>query len=207
VRRCWIGKERKVPSLQIVLAILAAYALGCFASAYYLVRLLKRQDIRELGSGNVGGRNAGRVLGKAGFAVVAVLDGLKGLLAVLLARYLGLADWWLVPVLLAVVAGHVWPAQLGFRGGKGIATLAGALLAYDYRIALSLLVLFLIGFALLRSATLGLMLAIVLLPLVLLALGQPPSAVVALALLAALVLYAHRANIRARLQRRSAGAP
>jgi len=196
-----------VPSLQIVLAILAAYALGCFASAYYLVRLLKRQDIRELGSGNVGGRNAGRVLGKAGFAVVAVLDGLKGLLAVLLARYLGLADWWLVPVLLAVVAGHVWPAQLGFRGGKGIATLAGALLAYDYRIALSLLVLFLIGFALLRSATLGLMLAIVLLPLVLLALGQPPSAVVALALLAALVLYAHRANIRARLQRRSAGAP
>lgn len=196
-----------MPLLQILFAILAAYALGCIASAYYMVWLLKRQDIRELGSGNVGGRNAGRVLGKGGFAVVAVLDALKGLLAVLLARYLGLAGWWLVPVPLAVVAGHIWPVQLGFRGGKGIATLAGALLAYDYQIALVLLVLFLIGFALFRSATLGLMLAIVLLPFVVLALGRPPSAVVALALLAAIVLYAHRGNIRARLQRRSAGAP
>lgn len=184
----------------MLVATLVAYALGCLASAYYLVRIVKGQDIRTLGSGNVGGRNAGRVLGRAGFAAVAVLDALKGLLAVLFARYLGLAGWALVPVMLAAVAGHIWPAQLGFRGGKGIATMVGALLAYNYLIPLVLLglVLGLIVFA--RSLTLAGMAAIALLPLVLLALSLPLDAVVATALLAVVVIYVHRHNIRARLR-------
>jgi glycerol-3-phosphate acyltransferase PlsY len=133
-----------VPIWQTLVATLAAYVLGCFTSAYYLVRFVKGQDIRQLGTGTVGGRNAGRVLGKAGFVAVGVLDALKGLLAVLLARYLGLMGWWLLPVLFAVVAGHIWPAQLGFRGGKGVATMIGALLASNYFIPLVLLVLFLV---------------------------------------------------------------
>jgi glycerol-3-phosphate acyltransferase PlsY len=191
-----------VPIWQTLAATIAAYVLGCFASAYYLVRLVKGQDIRQLGTGTVGGRNAGRVLGRAGFVAVAVLDGLKGLLAVLLARYLGVAGWWLAPVLLAVVAGHIWPAQLGFRGGKGIATMIGALLAYNYLVPLVLLVLFLVLFALLRSFTLGGMLGIALLPFVLLVLAQPPSVVVSVALLAIVVIFANRSNIRARLSRR-----
>jgi glycerol-3-phosphate acyltransferase PlsY len=191
-----------VPIWQTLAATLAAYVLGCFTSAYYLVRLVKGQDIRQLGTGTVGGRNAGRVLGKAGFVAVAVLDALKGLLAVLLARYLGVMGWWLVPVLIAVVAGHIWPAQLGFRGGKGIATMIGALLAYNYLIPLVLLVLFLIGFAVLRSFTLSGMLGIALLPFVLLLLGQPPPVVVSVALLAIIVIFANRTNIRAHLSRR-----
>jgi len=191
-----------VPTWQTLAATAAAYVLGCFTSAYYLVRLVKGQDIRQLGTGTVGGRNAGRILGKPGFVAVAVLDALKGLLAVLLARYLGLEGWWLTPALLAVVAGHIWPAQLGFRGGKGIATMIGALLAYNYLIPLVLLVLFLVCFALLRSFTLGGMLAIALLPFVLKALGQPPSVVVSVALLAMIVIFANRSNIRARLPRR-----
>jgi glycerol-3-phosphate acyltransferase PlsY len=196
-----------VPTWQPLAAALAAYLLGCFSAAYYLVRLAKGQDIRELGSGTAGGRNAGRVLGRPGFVAVVLLDGLKGLLAVLLARWLGVQGWWLVPALLAVVAGHIWPAQLGFHGGKGIATTIGALLAYNYLSVAALAALFLAGYALTRSATLGLMLAFVLLPLALLALGQPPDVVVALALLAALVIYANRSNIRARLPGRSAKAP
>ena len=191
-----------MPIWQTLAATIAAYVLGCFASAYYLVRLVKGQDIRQLGTGTVGGRNAGRVLGRAGFVAVGVLDALKGLLAVLLGRYLGVEGWWLAPVLLAVVAGHIWPAQLGFRGGKGIATMIGALLAYNYLIPLVLLVLFLVLFALLRSFTLGGMLAIALLPFVLLALAQPPSVVVSVALVAIVVIFANRDNIRARLSRR-----
>lgn len=193
--------ERAVPGWQVLAATVAAYALGCITTAYYLVRLLKGRDIRTLGSGTVGGRNAGRVLGPAGFAAVAVLDALKGLLAVLLARYLGLDGWWLLPVLLAVVAGHIWPAQLGFRGGKGIATMIGALLAYSYLIPLIMLGLVLALYAILRSLTLGAMLAFALMPAVLLALGQPPAAAATMAALAAVVIYANRENIRVRLQR------
>jgi acyl phosphate:glycerol-3-phosphate acyltransferase len=100
------------------------------------------------------------------------------------------------------VAGHIWPAQLGFRGGKGSATMIGALLGYNYLIPLVLLVLFLVGFAVLRSITLSGMLGIALLPFVLLALGQPPPVVVSVALLAIIVLFANRTNIRARLSRR-----
>jgi len=61
---------------QDLVAITVAYLLGCIATAYYFVRLRTRQDIRQLGSGNVGGRNAGRVLGRSGFAIVAVGDAL-----------------------------------------------------------------------------------------------------------------------------------
>src|SRR3954465_3100253 len=63
---------------QDLVAIVVAYMIGCIATAYYIVRLRTGQDIRQLGSGNVGGRNAGRVLGRGGFAIVAVVDALKG---------------------------------------------------------------------------------------------------------------------------------
>ncbi|HRC75924.1 MAG TPA: glycerol-3-phosphate acyltransferase, partial [Kouleothrix sp.] len=130
----------------------------------------------------------------------AALDALKGLLAVMLARYLGVGGWGLLPVMLAAVAGHIWPAQLGFRGGKGIATMVGALLAYNYVIPLLLAGMVLALLALLRSFTLAGMLAIGLLPLLALALGYPADTVVALVLLAALAIYAHRHNLLARLR-------
>lgn len=195
-----------MPGWQVLAATLAAYAIGCIAWAYYIVRAIKGQDIRELGSGNAGGRNAGRVLGRYGFAAVAVLDALKGVAAVLLAGALGVAGWGMLPVLLAVVAGHIWPAQLQFRGGKGIATMVGALLFYDYLIPLILLGMVVLLFAVLRSITLAFVIALALLPLVLLAAGWPWPAIGSVVALAAIVLYAHRANIRARLQRR-AGSP
>lgn len=195
-----------MPGWQVLAATLAAYAIGCIAWAYYIVRAIKGQDIRELGSGNAGGRNAGRVLGRYGFAAVAVLDALKGVAAVLLAGALGVAGWGMLPVLLAVVAGHIWPAQLHFRGGKGIATMVGALLFYDYLIPLILLGMVVLLFAVLRSITLAFVIALALLPLVLLAAGWPWPAIGSVVALAAIVLYAHRANIRARLQRR-AGSP
>ena len=96
---------------QDLVAIVVAYLLGCIATAYYIVRLRTGQDIRQLGSGNVGGRNAGRVLGLAGFAIVAVVDALKGLLAVLFARYLGVGEWTMALVMLAVLMLHPPPAS------------------------------------------------------------------------------------------------
>jgi acyl phosphate:glycerol-3-phosphate acyltransferase len=121
-----------------------------------------------------------------------------------LARFLGVSGWMLVLVMLAVVAGHIWPVQLGFHGGKGAATMIGALVGYSLLSALLVLGIFLLLFAILRSFTLSGMLAFALTPLALLLLGQPLISVGAVLALAVIVLIAHRANIRARLASRAA---
>lgn len=108
-----------------VIALLLCYAIGCVVTAWYLVRWRTGADLRTLHSGTTGARNAGRVLGRWGFAIVALLDGLRGLLAMVLAASLDLTGWWLTAAGLATLAGHLWPAQLGFHGGKGIAISVG----------------------------------------------------------------------------------
>jgi len=188
---------------QDLVAIIVAYLLGCIATAYYVVRLRTRQDIRQLGSGNVGGRNAGRVLGRAGFVIVAVVDALKGLLAVLFARYLGVDEWTMLLVVLAVLAGHIWPVQLNFKGGKGAATFIGALAGYNVMIALLTVGVFLFLFVILRSFTLAGLLALVLAPFEMLLLGQPSVAIIVVALPVLLVIFAHRENLRTKLQGRA----
>jgi len=188
---------------QDLVAIVVAYLLGCIATAYYIVRLRTRQDIRQLGSGNVGGRNAGRVLGRSAFAIVAVGDALKGLIAVLFARYLGVGAWAIMLVILAVLAGHIWPAQLGFKGGKGAATLIGALAGYNVMIALLVVGIFVVLFVILRSFTLAGLLALVLAPFALLLLGRPQMDSVVMAVPVLLVIFAHRENVRTKLQSRA----
>ena len=108
-------------------AVAGAYLLGCFASGYYLVRWRLGRDIRDLGSGSIGARNVGRNLGPAGFALTLLLDLAKGAVAVELPAQLHATAWARALALAAVVAGHVWPVQLGFRGGKGVAPSVGAL--------------------------------------------------------------------------------
>jgi acyl phosphate:glycerol-3-phosphate acyltransferase len=188
---------------QDLVAIVVAYLVGCVATAYYIVRLRTGQDIRQLGSGTVGGRNAGRVLGRAGFAMVAVGDALKGLLAVLFAHYIGVGEWAIGLVILAVLAGHIWPAQLGFQGGKGAATFIGALAGYNVTIALLTVGFFVLLFVLLRSFTLAGLLALVLTPIALLLLGKREVDIVVVAVSVLLVIFAHRENIRAKLQGRA----
>jgi glycerol-3-phosphate acyltransferase PlsY len=121
----------------LALALLLAYALGCFSPGWWLVRRKIGGDLRALGSGVTGATNAARVLGpRTGFLVLA-LDAAKAALAVLLARWLAPADAWHVLALPAVVAGHIWPAPLRFRGGRGAGPLLGGCLALNPLFALA----------------------------------------------------------------------
>jgi glycerol-3-phosphate acyltransferase PlsY len=131
---------------------------------------------------------------------VAVVDALKGLLAVLFARYLGVGEWAMMLVILAVLAGHIWPAQLGFKGGKGAATFIGALAGYNVMIALLTVGVFVLLFVILRSFTLAGLLALVLAPLEMLLLGQPQVAIIGVAVPVLVVIYAHRENLSTKLQ-------
>jgi glycerol-3-phosphate acyltransferase PlsY len=108
------------------LALPAAYGLGGISAGYWLVRLRTGTDVRLHGSGATGATNAARLLGRGGFVMVLALDAAKGALAVALARGLGLTDGWEFAGAAAVVAGHVWPVQLRFRGGRGLGPLLGA---------------------------------------------------------------------------------
>lgn len=174
---------------------LFAYLLGCFTAGYYLVRWLVDQDIRELGSGSVGARNVGRVLGKTGFLLTVLSDFGKGAVVVWAARHYTTDERLVALAMIAVVAGHIWPMQLRFHGGKGMATSLGALLVYDPQLAATFVVLFLCMFAALRRTILPGLCALVCLPLAGVLLGQGPAKVVLLSGLAALVVLAHRRNL------------
>jgi glycerol-3-phosphate acyltransferase PlsY len=107
--------------------ITAVYLLGCVNGGYYAARLARGIDLREHGSGNAGATNAGRTLGKWAFLPVFAFDAAKMVLALRLAQALFPGSEALAGVtMLAVIVGHIYPAQLGFRGGKGVSCLVGA---------------------------------------------------------------------------------
>jgi glycerol-3-phosphate acyltransferase PlsY len=182
--------------LQATSSVVVAYFLGCFATGYYLVRARTGRDIREIKSGSTGTRNVGRVLGKAGFVLTMLGDLGKGALAVWFAAEFAnhnqLAE---ALAVLAVVAGHVWPAQLHFRGGKGVATSFAALLMFDYRVVLMILVVFLCGLAVTRKTLFPAMLAYACLPLASLWFNRDGMTATLMAVLSAMILFAHRRNI------------
>jgi glycerol-3-phosphate acyltransferase PlsY len=104
---------------------LAAYLIGSIPTAYIIVYWLKGVDIRHVGSRNVGALNAFHQVGIAGALAVLIVDAAKGALAVLVPGWIGAPIWVAYFTAILVVVGHNWPVFLGFRGGKGVATIFG----------------------------------------------------------------------------------
>ena len=177
--------------------IAAAYALGCLSTGYYLVRLRSGIDIRRLGSGSAGARNVGRALGKKGFAITLAGDAVKGAIPISAALFLDMEPWGALAALFAIVAGNLWPVQLGFRGGKGLSTAMGAMLVLDFGLALAAFAIASISWLITRNATGSGICAVALTPIVALLVGHTPFVAVALAIVAAAIMFAHRANLRA----------
>jgi len=196
----WLDNLHSANWNQASVICLCAYMLGCFAAGYYLVRMWLGEDIRELGSGSVGARNVGRFLGKTGFLITLLSDFGKGSLAIWMTRFwlerhFSMDDRLIAMAMIAVVAGHIWPAQLRFHGGKGMATTLGALVVYDVQLALTFGVLFLCLFTLLRRTVLPGLFALACLPLASLMLGHDSAKVVLISISVGLVLIAHRKNL------------
>lgn len=192
--------------LELGLKTLLAYLLGSVMGALLMGRL-RQVDIRQMGSGNAGGTNALRTQG-FGFALgVVIVDVGKALLAVgLLPGWaipgIGLdpavsRDWLAAACTLAVVAGHVWPIYHDFRGGKGAATLVGAVAVLEPMLlppALAVWLLCVMAWGMVGLATLA---AAASLPLAASLMLRPvPAALLALLLaMAAFMVYTHRANL------------
>jgi len=130
-----------MPSLNSLLFILIAYLIGSFPSGLIIGKGFYNIDIREHGSGNLGGSNAMRVLGKKGGLVVYILDILKGGIVVLIAMNFQSEIHPLIVAIFALV-GHVYPIFARFKGGKAVATSAGIVLFYAPILFLTLAVIF-----------------------------------------------------------------
>jgi glycerol-3-phosphate acyltransferase PlsY len=195
------------------ISITLAYLLGSIPFGYLLVRVFRKQDIRASGSGNIGATNVARSGAKGLGVATLLLDLGKGALAVILAcviaRHSGvlavfkaesaatnLFDFAMLAAVAAVV-GHIFPVWLGFRGGKGVATALGVFLALRPMLALVLLGVFAVVFAVSRIVSLASILAAVAAPLIAVLLFHFTSriSVLGFTAIALLVVLKHYANI------------
>src|SRR5581483_3323730 len=189
----------------MTLALLAAYAIGSVPIALLLTRRWSAQDLRLVGSGNLGAANAARASGMAAGVVVALLDMSKGALSVALARHLSAAPSSPAAAGLAAVIGHVYPVWLRFRGGKGVATACGAFSVLAPIAIAPAASVFLLTVWATRYVSLGSVLASLTLPTLVYAAGSSAPVVAAAGAAAALIVFRHRSNLarlRAGLERR-----
>ena len=178
-----------------VLALVLAYLLGAVPAATIVARA-RGVDIRKVGSGNSGATNVQRSLGWGPGLLVAVFDILKGALAVWLARLAGLGDPSAALCGVAAVIGHNFSVFLRFRGGKGVATSFGTILAIDPLIGAGALVLGLSTMVLTRYVSAGSVLGAVATVVLALSLPRPWWERGLLAFLALLLIWQHRDNLR-----------
>lgn len=179
------------------LLVAVAYLLGSFPTAYLLVRLAGRGDVRRIGSGNVGATNTLRAAGWKLALLVLLVDVGKGALAVWLMRQATGDPGWIALAGLAAIAGHCFPVWLRFEGGKGVATLAGVYGTIAPHALVVVAGVWLIGFGLTRIVALASLLAAAALPVAVYVVIRPPAPVmVATVLVALVVMWRHRSNLQ-----------
>jgi glycerol-3-phosphate acyltransferase PlsY len=180
-----------------ILIVLFAYLCGSISTAVWYGRIIHRVDIRSHGSGNAGATNSLRVLGKKAGVVVLIVDFLKGLLPVLLARHLGFDELIILLAGFAAVIGHLLPIFSNFQGGKGVATSMGVITGIFPIGALACFVVFAIVVVLTKYVSLGSILGAIAFPVAVAISPKVDSLILVIfgVSLALLIAYTHRKNI------------
>ena len=177
----------------LILWAVIGYLLGSIPFGIVITRMLGLGDLRQIGSGNIGATNVLRTGNKPAALATLLLDSGKGAIAVLLARALA-GDGAALIAGAAAFLGHLYPVWLNFKGGKGVATFLGTLLALDWRLGLGACAIWLATALVTRISSLSALVAAALSPLVALWLDGPRLALV-VAFMAVLIFIRHRANI------------
>jgi acyl phosphate:glycerol-3-phosphate acyltransferase len=184
---------------EIIVILILAYLLGSIPSGLIIGKVFYKTDIREHGSGNLGGTNTFRTLGvKAGLAVT-IADILKGTLAASLPVIFS-ADIHMLLVGIFAVIGHTYPIFAGFRGGKAVATSGGVLLAYTPLMFLIVLMVFFLGLYITKYVSLSSMLAGLSAIVYAVVIGSIREwdipLIIVVFVLVSFIFYRHRANIK-----------
>lgn len=197
-----------VDSLRPTIVVIVAYLLGSIPFGYLIVRLRVGDDVRESGSGGTGATNVSRRAGALAGVSTLVLDALKGVLAIILARVLlgeggPTIDWFTAAAAVAAIAGHIFPVWLKFRGGKGVATGVGVFFMLAPLAVFCAAIIFVVVVSITRYVSLGSIAAAALIPLFVfmdMVFIKPISdlrpLLIATVVGALLIIFAHRGNIR-----------
>jgi len=180
----------------IVFVLLLAYLVGSIPSGLWIGKIFYGIDIREHGSGNLGGTNTFRTLGKKAGLIVTIMDVLKGTLATLLPILFGI-DAELHPLITGTIAvvGHMFPIFAGFRGGKAVATSGGILLGYAPILFVIIFAAFFLSLYICKYVSLSSMISALVALIVSFIMGDIPLIIV-IAVLVIFIFYRHRANIK-----------
>ena len=190
--------------LSLALCLVSGYVLGSVPSAVWIGKLFFKKDVRQFGSGNAGATNTFRVLGKTAGTVVLIMDIAKGFVAVQIPRWAGVGldvpggmDDFALLCGLAAVVGHLYPVFARFKGGKGVATALGVVLAAAPLASLSAVGVFLVVWLVSGYVSLGSILSAVSFPVFLFLFFYPEGIILKIAalLLPLLIIYTHRSNI------------
>jgi glycerol-3-phosphate acyltransferase PlsY len=183
-----------------VVAVLAAYAIGSLSFAVIVSRVFGLPDPRSYGSGNPGATNVLRSGHRAAAILTLALDALKGYVPVWLALWLsprfGFGDTTIAFVGLAAFLGHLWPVFFRFEGGKGVATAAGVLLAFNPWLGLATLATWVIIALFFRYSSRASIVAAVFAPFYQLLIWEPSTIALAIAVMSLLLVWRHSGNIR-----------
>ena len=174
-----------------------SYLIGTFMTAYFVGKW-NGINLQQVNSRNLGARNAGRALGKLAFVVTVIGDGGKGIVVVLLGRYLEFSEFTLTAGILFVVLGHLYPFWLKFKGGKGIATGIGALLAFSPLLLVALIAGFIGSLPFTKSLTISMVIGFFTYSLYIVATGK--FELLLLVVMLMLLTFKHRENLRERMK-------
>ena len=176
--------------------VILAYLAGSLASAVIVCKALGLGDPREQGSGNPGATNVLRLYGRTPALLTLCGDLLKGLVPVLLLRYVQAPDVFVAAAGLAAFSGHLYPLFFGLRGGKGVATLIGVLLGFHWLLGAAFVVTWLLVALLSRYSSLAAILSALLAPLYCWLIIAAAPYITAAGLMCAVLVWRHRSNMR-----------
>ena len=176
--------------------VILAYLAGSLASAVIVCKALALGDPRELGSGNPGATNVLRLYGKTAALLTLCGDILKGLVPVLLLRFVQAPDVFIAAAGLAAFSGHLYPLFFGFRGGKGVATLTGVLLAFHWLLGTAFIITWLLVALLSRYSSLAAITAGLLAPAYCWLFIATPFHFAGVSLMSVMLIWRHRSNIK-----------
>jgi glycerol-3-phosphate acyltransferase PlsY len=179
--------------LMLLLWAVLGYLLGSIPFGIVITRAMGLGNLREIGSGNIGTTNVLRTGSKGAALATLVLDGAKGAVAALLARAMAGEDAAQIAGLMAF-AGHCFPVWLGFRGGKGVATFLGLLLALAWPVGIAACATWLVTALIARISSLSALMAAALAPVWIMVLGHGEMLILSL-ILGGIIFWRHKDNI------------